>query len=86
MEVEIYDSGAANTVLLVNQIRDTGGRHLIVGHSDTIPIAIRLLGGDPGLEPGAATPDYDRLYVVTVGSSGEASTLLLRYGDPDGGG
>jgi len=83
LRMEIYDSEPADIILLVSRIREIGGRQLIVGHSDTTPLAVRLLGGDPDLEPGVQQPDYDRLYIVTVPQQGEAATVLLRYGIPD---
>ena len=40
-----------------------------------------LLGGTPGTDINEAG-EFDRLYIVTVDESGEASTLLVRYGVP----
>ncbi|WP_116364282.1 SixA phosphatase family protein [Parahaliea mediterranea] len=57
----------------------TGGRHLVVGHSDTTPELVRLLGGDAGSAIDEAT-EYDRLYMVTVDERGVVTTTLLRYG------
>ena len=64
------------------RLRETPGRHLVVGHSNTVPPLVRALGGDPG--PDIGTLEYDRLYVLTVGPQG-ATTLLLRFGAPFGG-
>lgn len=77
VDIQLYDprdlSGFADW------LRDTPGRHLVLGHSNTTPDLVEALGGDPG------TPihemEYDRLYVVTLGDSG-ASTILLRFGSP----
>ena len=79
LELEIYDPG--DLVSLVEHLRATGGRHLVVGHSNTTPGVVELLGGTPGSEidePG----EFDWLYVVTISAGGEASTVLMRYGDP----
>ena len=79
LEVEIYDAG--DLPALVEHLRETGGRHLVVGHSNTTPGVVELLGGTPGSEidePG----EFDRLYVVTISAGGVASTVLMRYGDP----
>lgn len=61
------------------QLEQTPGRHLVVGHSNTTPELVAELGGDP------ASPieemEYDRLYIVTL-SDGVASTVLLRFGRP----
>ena len=64
---------------LVAHLRATPGRHLVVGHSNTTPEVVRLLGGVPGTPIVEAT-EYDRLYVLTLGADGDVSTVLLRYG------
>jgi phosphohistidine phosphatase SixA len=65
--------------VLVAHLRATPGRHLVVGHSNTTPEVVRLLGGQPGT-PIVEETEYDRLYVVTLGAGGAVSTVLLRYG------
>lgn len=60
----------------------TPGRHLVVGHSNTIPPLVKALGGDPGSE--IETMEYDRLYLVALGPRGP-TTVLLRFGAPFGG-
>ena len=56
-----------------------GTRALVVGHSDTTPELVGLLGGDPGAPIDEPT-EYDRLYLVTLGPDGTVTTVLLRYG------
>ncbi len=76
LDIEIYD--ARELPKLVEMLRAAGGRHLVVGHSNTTPEVVALLGGEPGTaidEPS----EYDRLYIVTV-ADGRVSTVLLRYG------
>lgn len=75
LEVELYDPRALPTFL--DSVRASGGRHLVVGHSNTTPQAVALLGGEPG-EPIVEATEYDRLYAVTLGPEGSVSTLLLR--------
>jgi len=70
-----YDPGA--TQRFAAELRARGGRHLVVGHSNTIPELVRALGGDPGTP--IAEDEYDRLYVLTVGRE-RTSTMLLRFG------
>jgi broad specificity phosphatase PhoE len=74
-----YVYGARDLDGLAARLRATPGRHLVVGHSDTTPALVRALGGDP--ESPIADPEYDRLYVLTL-TSGETSTVLIRFGDP----
>ena len=66
---------------LVRHLKNVGGRHLVVGHGNTTPKAVELLGGKPG-SPIHESAEHDRLYVVTVEADGKSSTLLLRYGKP----
>ncbi len=77
IEIEIYDpsdlKGFAEELIL------SGGRHLVVGHSNTTPRMVELLGGESGPEINEAN-EYDRLYIVTIGLDGRVSTMLLRYG------
>src|SRR5690606_17033120 len=70
-----YDPGG--TEAFVAGLRARGGRHLVVGHSNTIPELVRALGGDPGAP--IDEDEYDRLYVLTVGRE-RTSTMLLRFG------
>jgi hypothetical protein len=64
---------------LVETIRRAGGRHLVVGHSNTVPELVALLGGDGG-PPIDEAGEYDRLYVVTLGDGGRVRTELQRFG------
>jgi broad specificity phosphatase PhoE len=77
--LEIRDYHWDRMDALVAAIRQEGGRHLVVGHSDTTPELVGLLGGDPGTPIDEPT-EYDRLYVVTLDPHGAVTTVLLRYG------
>ena len=77
IDVSLYDPRKLEA--FATRLRETPGRHLVVGHSNTTPGMVKLLGGEPGSpidEPG----EYDRLYIVTIDSDGVAETMLLRYG------
>jgi phosphohistidine phosphatase SixA len=63
--------------LLVDRIRAAGGRHLVIGHSNTVPELVAAMGGAPG-DP-IEESEYDRLYIVTLTADG-ASSVLLRFG------
>jgi len=75
--VEFYDPLELAT--LADRLRQSGQNALVVGHSNTTPELVALLGGDPGTEIDEES-EYDRLYVVTLGTDGEVISVLLRYG------
>jgi broad specificity phosphatase PhoE len=77
LELELYDTSLLHD--LADTIRARGGRHLVVGHSNTTPILVEILGGEPGV-PIVEQIEYDRLYILTI-IHDEVNTLLLRYGE-----
>ncbi len=83
VEVTLYDP--RDLEALADRLRGMRGRHLVVGHSNTTPALVGLLGGDPG-PPIDEKSEYDRLYVVTRGTDGSVSTVLMRYGPAAGDG
>jgi broad specificity phosphatase PhoE len=81
LEVQMYDPSDQPAMrALLERLASDGGRHLIVGHSNTTPALVRMLGGDP-ISP-ISESEYDRLYVVSVTAGGEVVSTLLRYGRP----
>lgn len=76
--IEIYNPRALQD--LVEKLKKPGGRHLVVGHSNTIPALVELLGGESGT-PIVEKNEYDRLYILTIPTDGQVSTVLMRYGD-----
>jgi broad specificity phosphatase PhoE len=79
LEVEAYDPRALEP--LAASLRQSRGRIVVVGHSNTTPALVELLGGTAGDAIEDAW-EFDRLYVVTPGADGAASTIQLRYGAP----
>lgn len=77
VEVELYDP--RDLPGIAAQLKADGGRHLVVGHSNTTGELTALLGGDGGAPIVEAT-EYDRLYMVTTGTDGAATSTLLRFG------
>lgn len=77
--VESYDPRSLPA--FAEGLRASGGRHLVVGHSNTTPGLVAALGGEAGAEIDEAS-EYDRLYVVTRAPDGSITTTLLRFGDP----
>ena len=65
--------------LLDNLVPSAGGKHLfIVGHQNTVPMALNYLKGDFTFKN---IPDYafDRFYVAVTNGIGETEVLELRY-------
>jgi len=58
-----------------------GGAVLIVGHSNSVPEVIRMLGGDT--VPKIDESKFDDLFVVTVYAGGRAKVVQLKYGSTD---
>lgn len=52
---------------------------LVVGHSNTAPELLKLLGVD--LELDLQDHEYDNLFLVTLDHEGKASVLRLHFGD-----
>jgi phosphohistidine phosphatase SixA len=63
----------------VETLQREGGRHLIVGHSNTVPVIVEMFGGDPGPIIDEAA-EFDRLYVIGFGPGVEPKVVLQRYG------
>jgi len=78
LEVALYDP--RDLPALVAKLRGTGGRHLVVGHSNTTPPMVELLGGRPGPAIDEKS-EYDRLYIVTIGRDGATISVTMRYGE-----
>lgn len=76
LKVELYNG--SDLPAFVKQLKNEGGRHLVVGHSNTTPKLVKLLGGEPGTK--IQENEYDRLYIVTIDKDNVASTVLIRFG------
>lgn len=78
LEPSVYDSAQLET--FASTLSATPGHHLVVGHSNTIPMLVDALGG--------AAPDpinefeYDRLYIVVIPPGQPPVTTVLRFGEP----
>jgi len=67
LEVEAYDPRDLES--FAGQLRTMTGRILVVGHSNTTPMLVEALGGDPG-EPIDERVEFNRLYTLTWRDSG----------------
>ena len=75
LEIQYYNH--LNLAGLASALKETPGRHLVVGHSNTTPAMVEFLGGDPG-EPIDEATEYDRLYLVVLHTDERVSTTVLR--------
>ena len=78
LEIDIYNP--QDLPAFASKLKQSNGTHLVVGHSNTTPDLVKLLGGKPGTSIAEAN-EYDRLYVLTIGKNGKVNTVLLRYGE-----
>ncbi len=77
LKTDVYD--ARNLPSFVKKLKEKGGRHLVVGHSNTTPRLVELLGGDPGST--INDKEYDRLYLLNLMPNGNTNTVLIRFGN-----
>lgn len=71
--VQPYD--AAKPAVVIERIRALNEATLLVGHSNTVPELVKLLGG--GVVQAIADDEYDRLYQVIIAPDGSVTTVLL---------
>ncbi|HEU4832907.1 MAG TPA: phosphoglycerate mutase family protein [Pyrinomonadaceae bacterium] len=68
-----------STAEVTNKILQSGGGSvLVVGHSNSIPDVIKMLGGD--VVPTIDEKKFDNLFIVTVYAKGKAKVVPLKYG------
>lgn len=68
-----------STAEVTNKILEYAGQSvLVIGHSNSIPDVIKMLGGD--VVPTMDERKFDDLYIVTVYAKGKAKVVQLKYG------
>ena len=68
-----------STAEVTNKILEQAGKSvLVVGHSNSIPDVIKMLGGD--VVPTIDEQQFDNLFIVTVYAKGKAKVVQLKYG------
>lgn len=75
LEIELYEPQGLDALAV--ELKRAGGRTLVVGHSNTTPRLVELLGGDPG--EAIAEDEYDRIYIVVLDAAGRVSSTILRF-------
>ena len=76
LDIQLYDP--SDLPGMAQSLKMLSGTHLVVGHSNTTPQLVELLGGDSVSEIDEAT-EYDRLYIVKINSN-QTSSELRRFG------
>lgn len=71
--VQAYDAG--KPAIVIDKIKSLPGPTLLVGHSNTVPDLVKMLGGAPGTP--IADDEFDRLYQVITAADGTVTTVLL---------
>jgi len=70
---------AESTAEVTNKILERSGESvLVIGHSNSIPDVIKMLGGD--VVPAIDERKFDDLFIVTVYAKGKAKVVQLKYG------
>lgn len=70
---------AESTAEVTNKILERAGENvLVIGHSNSIPDVIKMLGGD--VVPTIDERKFDDLFIVTVYAKGKAKVVQLKYG------
>jgi len=77
LEVQPYDP--SDLLGFAEELKGMQGRILVVGHSNTTPMLVEALGGDPG-EPIDEKTEFNRLYTLTWRSEG-LTTEMTHYGE-----
>jgi broad specificity phosphatase PhoE len=71
-----------STTEVTNKILERAGDSvLVVGHSNSIPDVIKMLGGD--VTPTIDEKKFDDLFVVTVYAKGKAKVSHMKYGSTE---
>ncbi len=71
-----------STAELTNKILERAGQSvLVIGHTNSIPDVIKMLGGD--IVPTIDEKTFNDLFVVTVYAKGKARVVHLKYGSSD---
>jgi len=71
-----------STAEVTNKILERGGESvLVIGHSNSIPDVIKMLGGD--VSPVIDEKKFDDLFVVTVYGKGKAKVAHMKYGSSE---
>lgn len=72
IELTLYDSNQLKN--FAEQLLAERGNALVIGHSNTTPQLVELLGGDP--HGSIRESEYQRLYHLAINATGVKTTLL----------
>lgn len=77
LQVQLYDP--RDLEAFAAKLNATEGVHLVVGHSNTTPQLVEVLGGEPGDAIREKT-EFDRLYEIDL-SAAPPTTKIVSYGN-----
>ncbi len=75
LSIPVQSYNPSDLTAFANQLKSLTGNTFVVGHSNTTPELVALLGGG-SVEP-IAEDEFDRLYQVIIAENGEVTTVLL---------
>ena len=78
-KLEIYYPMSFEVLDFLKKVK--GKKILIIGHSNTIPDMVNRLIGENSYPP-MSHRNYNQMYIVTIDSSGEPSSILLHIENP----
>lgn len=78
LQLPVTNYDPADLSALADRLRESSDNTLVVGHSNTTPQLVELLGGDSVSAIDEAR-EYDRLYILVL-RGGKVTSLLQRYG------
>jgi phosphohistidine phosphatase SixA len=74
--LEIDTSASATVDTLVDKLRKTEGRSLVVGHSNTVPEILSKLGVAETVD---VEEEFDNLFIVVLKPAGAPTFIRLKY-------
>jgi broad specificity phosphatase PhoE len=77
LNVKPIMSAARDPDPLIEQMTKSTGNVLVIGHSNTIPELLKRLGVKETIA--IADSEYDNLFIVVRGATGEPTLIRLRY-------
>ena len=78
MKVASFNINGISAVKAKEILERAGESLLVIGHSNSIPDVIKMLGGD--VTPVIDEKKFDDIFIVTVYAKGKAKVAHMKYG------